>query len=73
VRCHDDIGWTFSDEDAFVLDVNSYHHRQFLNAFYTARFAGTFARAACRFKKIPKQATAASRAQARRWPGLKKR
>jgi amylosucrase len=44
VRCHDDIGWTFSDEDASVLGVNGYDHRQFLNAFYTGRFAGTFAR-----------------------------
>ena len=44
VRCHDDIGWTFSDEDAAVLGVNGYDHRQFLNAFYTGRFEGTFAR-----------------------------
>jgi amylosucrase len=44
VRCHDDIGWTFSDEDAASLGVNGYNHRQFLNAFYTGRFAGTFAR-----------------------------
>ncbi len=44
VRCHDDIGWTFSDEDAARLGINGYHHRQFLNAFYTGRFAGTFAR-----------------------------
>jgi amylosucrase len=44
VRCHDDIGWTFSDEDAAGLGVNGYHHRQFLNAFYTSRFEGTFAR-----------------------------
>lgn len=44
VRCHDDIGWTFSDEDAAVLGVNGYQHRQFLNAFYTGRFTGTFAR-----------------------------
>ncbi len=44
VRCHDDIGWTFSDEDAAGLGVNGYDHRQFLNAFYTGRFAGSFAR-----------------------------
>ena len=44
VRCHDDIGWTFSDEDAAVLGVNGYDHRQFLNAFYTGRFEGAFAR-----------------------------
>jgi len=44
VRCHDDIGWTFSDEDAADLWVNAYDHRQFLNAFYTGRFEGSFAR-----------------------------
>jgi len=44
VRCHDDIGWTFSDEDAADLWVNAFDHRQFLNAFYTGRFEGSFAR-----------------------------
>ena len=44
VRCHDDIGWTFSDEDALGLNINGYDHRRFLNAFYTGRFAGSFAR-----------------------------
>jgi len=44
VRCHDDIGWTFSDEDAACLGINGFDHRQFLNAFYTGRFHGSFAR-----------------------------
>lgn len=44
VRCHDDIGWTFSDEDAAHLGLNGYDHRQFLNAFYTGRFPGSFGR-----------------------------
>lgn len=44
VRCHDDIGWTFSDEDAADLWVNAFDHRQFLNAFYTGGFEGSFAR-----------------------------
>jgi amylosucrase len=44
VRCHDDIGWTFSDEDGARLGINGYDHRQFLNAFYTGRFEGSFAR-----------------------------
>jgi glycosidase len=44
VRCHDDIGWTFSDEDAALLGVRGYDHRQFLNQFYTGRFPGSFAR-----------------------------
>lgn len=44
VRCHDDIGWTFSDEDAAHLWINGYDHRRFLNDFYTGRFEGSFAR-----------------------------
>lgn len=44
VRCHDDIGWTFADEDAARLGFNAYDHRMFLNEFYTGRFQGSFAR-----------------------------
>jgi amylosucrase len=44
VRSHDDIGWTFSDEDAFELGIDGFHHRQFLNRFYVNRFEGSFAR-----------------------------
>lgn len=44
VRCHDDIGWTFADEDAAELWMNGYDHRQFLNRFYTGRFEGSFAK-----------------------------
>ena len=43
IRCHDDIGWTFSHEDAASLGINGYNHRQFLNRFFTGRFEGTFA------------------------------
>ena len=44
VRVHDDIGWTFSDEDAAMLGMNGNDHRRFLNEFYRGRFAGSFAR-----------------------------
>jgi amylosucrase len=44
VRCHDDIGWTFSDEDAAAMGINGFDHRRFLNQFYTGRFEGSFAR-----------------------------
>ncbi len=44
VRCHDDIGWTFSDEDAARLWIDAADHRRFLNSFYTGRFPGSFAR-----------------------------
>jgi len=53
VRCHDDIGWTFSDEDAAHLDINGYYHRKFLNDFYTGRFEGSFARGLT-FQENPK-------------------
>ncbi len=44
VRCHDDIGWTFADEDAWEVGINGFDHRQFLNQFYTGKFPGSFAR-----------------------------
>ncbi|MEN4042728.1 MAG: alpha-amylase family glycosyl hydrolase [Anaerolineaceae bacterium] len=44
VRCHDDIGWTFSDEDALHLGINGFDHRRFLNNFYSGRFPGSFGR-----------------------------
>jgi glycosidase len=44
LRCHDDIGWTFDDGDAWSLDINGQDHRQFLNAFYLGNFEGSFAR-----------------------------
>ena len=43
LRCHDDIGWTFDDQDAAAIGINGYDHRQFLNAFYTGQFPGSFA------------------------------
>jgi amylosucrase len=44
VRCHDDIGWTFDDDDAWTLGIDPRGHRSFLNDFYTGRFPGSFAR-----------------------------
>ena len=44
VRSHDDIGWTFADEDAIQLGIHGFPHRQFLNRFYVNRFEGSFAR-----------------------------
>jgi len=44
VRSHDDIGWTFDDDDARRVGIDPVGHRQFLNAFYTGRFPGSFAR-----------------------------
>ena len=44
VRSHDDIGWTFADEDAAELGINGFEHRRFLNRFYVGREPGSFAR-----------------------------
>jgi amylosucrase len=44
VRSHDDIGWTFADEDAAEFGINGYDHRRFLNHFYVNRHPGSFAR-----------------------------
>lgn len=44
LRSHDDIGWTFDDNDAWFVRINPWGHRQFLNAFYVGRFGGSFAR-----------------------------
>ena len=44
IRCHDDIGWTFSDEDAAELGINGQSHRKFLNRFFTGRFKGSYAK-----------------------------
>ncbi|MBZ0296817.1 MAG: alpha-amylase family protein [Anaerolineae bacterium] len=43
VRVHDDIGWSFADEDAAEININGFAHRQFLNRFYTGDFPGSFA------------------------------
>lgn len=44
LRCHDDIGWTFDDQDAAEIGINAFDHRKFLNDFYTGQFDGSFAR-----------------------------
>jgi amylosucrase len=44
LRSHDDIGWTFDDADACRIWIDPYGHRRFLNAFYSGRFPGSFAR-----------------------------
>jgi len=44
VRCHDDIGWAVTDEDAIAVGWGGAAHRQFLNDFYSGAFPGSFAR-----------------------------
>ncbi len=44
VRCHDDIGWTFDDQDARNIGIDPAAHRRFLNQFYTGQYPGSFAK-----------------------------
>jgi amylosucrase len=45
-RCHDDIGWAVSDENAASVGESGPLHRAFLSDFYSGRFPGSFARGA---------------------------
>jgi amylosucrase len=45
-RCHDDIGWAISDEDAHALGLNPFEHRSFLSDFFSGVHPGSFARGA---------------------------
>ena len=33
IRCHNDLGWTFLDEDIRVVGIDPFGHRGFLNPF----------------------------------------
>jgi amylosucrase/maltose alpha-D-glucosyltransferase/alpha-amylase len=46
VRCHDDIGWAFANDDVEAVGFDPDAHRRFLTRFFTARFEGSFARGA---------------------------
>jgi amylosucrase len=43
IRCHDDIGWAITDEDAAALGMSGASHRAFLSDFYEGDFPGSFA------------------------------
>lgn len=43
IRCHDDIGWAITDEDAMALDMSGPAHRTYLSDFYEGDFPGSFA------------------------------
>ncbi|HEY5763842.1 MAG TPA: amylosucrase, partial [Rhodocyclaceae bacterium] len=44
VRCHDDIGWGFADEDIRQAGYEPRAHRSFLVDYYTGQFEGSPAR-----------------------------
>jgi amylosucrase len=43
-RCHDDIGWAVSDEDAAAVGLSGFEHRRFLSDWYAGDFPGSWAR-----------------------------
>ena len=46
IRCHDDIGWAITDEDAWATGASGHGHRTFLSEFYEGGFPGSFAKGA---------------------------
>jgi amylosucrase len=46
LRCHDDIGWAITDDDAWAMGMTGAGHRNFLSDFYEGTFPGTFSRGA---------------------------
>jgi amylosucrase len=46
VRSHDDIGWTFANDDVQAIGFNPDEHRRFLTRFYTGKYEGSFSRGA---------------------------
>ncbi|MGZ8632651.1 MAG: alpha-amylase family protein [Solirubrobacteraceae bacterium] len=52
VRCHDDIGWAITEEDAGAAGEDGHLHRRFLVDFYAGEFPASFARGT-RFQPDP--------------------
>ena len=46
IRCHDDIGWAVTDEDARERGMTGAAHRNYLSDFYEGGFPGSFAQGA---------------------------
>src|SRR3954447_21087009 len=69
VRCHDDIGWAITEEDAAAVGEDGYLHRRFLADFYAGDFPGSFARGA-RFQPDPRTGEARTSGTAASLEGL---
>jgi amylosucrase len=69
VRCHDDIGWAVTEEDAAAVGEDGYLHRRFLADFYAGDFPGSFARGA-RFQPDPRTGEARTSGAAASLAGL---
>jgi amylosucrase len=44
IRCHDDIGWAITDEDAAAMGMSGAAHRAYLSDYYEGAFPGSFAK-----------------------------
>ncbi len=44
VRCHDDIGWAFSNEDCASVGIDGDLHRRYLSAFFTGGQEDSYAK-----------------------------
>jgi amylosucrase len=69
VRCHDDIGWAITEEDAAAVGEDGYRHRRFLADFYAGDFPASFARGA-RFQPDPRTGEARTSGAAASLAGL---
>jgi amylosucrase len=69
VRCHDDVGWAITDEDAAAVGEDGFLHRRFLADFYAGDFPGSFARGA-RFQPDPRTGDARTSGMAAALTGL---
>jgi amylosucrase len=43
IRCHDDLGWAVTDEDAAAVGLSGAAHRSFLSDYYAGLFPGSHA------------------------------
>jgi len=43
LRCHDDIGWAITDEEAAAVGLDGWNHRAFLSDFYVGDHEASFA------------------------------
>jgi amylosucrase len=46
IRCHDDIGWAVTEDDAAAVGLSGPAHRAFLSDYYSGQFPGSHARGA---------------------------
>jgi amylosucrase len=71
VRCHDDIGWSISDENAVAVHQSGHDTRKFCTDFYTGDFEGSYSEG-YRFQVDPETGEARVSGTAAALTGLQK-